>query len=147
MLPALVTHYDISNIYTRYIVKNSSKTFCTLDPFPTKLIVELLPELGPAITKIINLALSFGQFPPQLKSALVKPLIKKSSLDCELLNNYRPVSNLLFLSKLIEKVIATRLFTHMKDNNLLEKNAVCIQAWPQLRNSSIENSKRPPSSH
>jgi len=103
------------------IVKNSSKSFCTLDPFPTKLIVKLLPELGPAITKIINLALSSGQFPPQLKSALVKPLIKKPSLDCELLKNYRPVSNLSFLSKLIEKVIATRLFTHMKDNNLLEK--------------------------
>ena len=62
---------------------------------------------------IINLGLSSGIFPIRFKSAVVKPLIKKLTLDCKVLKNFRPISNLPFLSKLIEKVIAERLVSHM----------------------------------
>ena len=65
--------------------------------------------------------LSSGNFPTRFKSAVVKPLIKKPTLDCEVLKNYRPISNLPFLSKLIEKVIAKRLVSHMQDNGMVEK--------------------------
>ena len=70
---------------------------------------------------IINLCLSSGNFPTRFKSAVVKPLIKKPTLDYEVLKNYRPISNLPFLSKLIEKVIAKRLVSHMQDNGMVEK--------------------------
>ena len=46
--------------------------------------------------------------------------IKKATLDCEVLKNFRPISNLPFLSKLIEKVIAERLVSHMQDNGMLQ---------------------------
>ena len=65
--------------------------------------------------------MSNGIFPTQFKSAVVKPLIKKPTLDCEVLKNFRPISNLPFLSKLIEKVIAERLVGHMHDNGIVEK--------------------------
>ena len=70
---------------------------------------------------IINLCFSSGIFPASFKPAVVKPLLKKPCLDSEILKNFRPVSNLTFLSKLIEKVIARRLFAHLQDNGIMEK--------------------------
>ena len=61
-----------------------------------------------------------GTFPSDLKRALVKPLLKKQGLDSEILKNFRPVSNLSFISKIIEKVVAGRLSEHMGKNNLHE---------------------------
>ena len=51
----------------------------------------------------------------------MKPLIKKPSLDANIYSNYRPVSNLSFVLKIIEKVVASRLRKHMKENNLEEE--------------------------
>ena len=55
-----------------------------------------------------------------MKHAIVKPLLKKSGLDRNLLKNFRPISNLTYLSKIIERVVALRLSTHMNENNLAE---------------------------
>ena len=53
-------------------------------------------------------------------SAIVTPLLKKLGSDVEVLKNYRPVSNLSFISKVIEKVVASRILDHTKENNLLD---------------------------
>ncbi|PIK51812.1 hypothetical protein BSL78_11336 [Apostichopus japonicus] len=58
------------------------------------LLMYLLDDLLPIITTIINNSLFSGQFPDAYKVARVKPLIKKLSLDCEDMKNYRPISNL-----------------------------------------------------
>jgi len=55
-----------------------------------------------------------------MKPALVKPLIKKHSMDCNILNNYRPVSNLTFLSKVIKRAVAFHLNKYLINNNLNE---------------------------
>ena len=55
-----------------------------------------------------------------MKAALVKPLIKKNTMDCNILNNYRPVSNLTFVSKVIEKAVAFHLNKYLINNNLNE---------------------------
>ena len=70
---------------------------------------------------MVNLSLSSGQFPSSLKSAIVNPLLKKASLNPEVYKNFRPVSNLTFISKLIEKIIAKRLLAHLTENCLLDK--------------------------
>ena len=80
-----------------------------------------LPSILLIINSIVNLCLSSGKFPSNMKSAIVLPLLKKSPLDPEIKKNYRPVSNLTFLSKLIEKVIASRLLQHLSKNGLLDK--------------------------
>ena len=64
---------------------------------------------------------SNGLFPTSLKAARVTPLIKKSNLDPEQLKNYRPVSNLPTLSKIIEKLVVAQLQHHMHVNGLNEK--------------------------
>ena len=95
---------------------------CPLDPFPTELITANKEELTPAITSIINRSLVEGIFPSMYKCALIKPLLKKSTLDPLLPKNYRPVSNLCFVSKLVEKVVASQLNDYLLSNNLQEQH-------------------------
>ena len=104
------------------IIKSSNNASCLCDPIPTSLIRgDLLPVVLPVLTDIVNKSLLSGTFPSTLKTALVKPLLKKSSLDQQQMKNYRPVSNIPFLSKVIEKVVASRLASYMESNELNEK--------------------------
>ena len=79
-----------------------------------------LHAIIPIILHIVNICLTTGDFPISCKSSLVIPLIKKPSLDKKMLNNYRPISNLSFLSNVIEKVIYIRILGHFLDNNIVD---------------------------
>ena len=89
------------------------------DPLPAKLMTDHIDVLLPYWLEIVNLSLSTGSM-DCLKSAIISPLLKEmdSVVDVEQFKNYRPVSNLMFLSKLIERCVASRLEKHMKYNNL-----------------------------
>ena len=102
----------------RDIIMKSPSSSCSLDPIPTWLLKKCVDELVPIITKIINLSFSNGTFPDALKSALIKPLIKKPNLDNEILKNYRPVANLTFIAKTIERASASQIHDYLVDNNL-----------------------------
>ena len=80
---------------------------CSFDPFPAVLLKEYLDL--PTLCRIVNLSLESGQLPYSLKTAVLSLLLKKPSLDHELLGNYKPISNLKVISKIIEKVVALRL--------------------------------------
>ena len=92
---------------------------CGLDPLPVSMLKECLPVLLGHITKIVNLSLNLGDLPISLKKAIIKPLLKKIGLEPEL-KNYRPVSNLSFLSKLIEKIVAKQFVDHLIENGLFD---------------------------
>ena len=87
---------------------------------PTWLVKGCLDVLINPITNIVNKSLSLAVFSRSMKAALVKPLIKNHTMDCNILNNYRPVSNLRFLSKVIEKAVAFHLNKYLINNNLNE---------------------------
>ena len=70
--------------------------------------------------------------PDSIKSAIVTPLIKKPTLDKEDLKNYRPVSNLPFVSKVIERVVDNQLRSHMSENDLFE----CMQSAYRANHST-----------
>ena len=95
-----VTSNEVKNI-----IKRSPKKSCSLDPMPTWMLKECVDILLPNITNTINLSILSGNVPSELKYAHVRPLLKKQGLDQEDLKNYRPVSNLSFLSKVLEKVV------------------------------------------
>ena len=84
----------------------------------TWLVKECSHEIAPFFTKIINASLISGIFPSELKFAIVKPLLKRSNLDTESLANYRPVSNLPFLSKLLEKIVFSRIQKYLLSGNI-----------------------------
>ena len=91
-----------------------------LDPIPTSLTKECLSDLLPLITRIVNSSLGSGVVPPQFTQAVVTPTLKKPGLDPNDLKNFRPVSNLPFISKILEKVVLTQLQKHLSENDLLE---------------------------
>ena len=58
--------------------------------------------------------------PTELKQAVIRPLLKKPSLDYQEFKNFRSISNLTFLSKVIEKVVALQLVDYIENNGLCE---------------------------
>jgi len=105
---------------TKIIMSSATKS-SPLDPMPTWLLKSNIKHVVPAITHVINYSLSSGVFPDCLKEATVTPLLKKSNLDPSNLKNYRPVSNLSFISKTLERVVAARLSEHVGKNTLYER--------------------------
>ena len=85
----------------------------------TPLLLECLDSLLPCITAVFNNSLVSGVFPSVYKPALVKSLLKKMSLNYDDLKNYRLVSNLSFLSKVLETIVLSQLNEHLNHNNLL----------------------------
>ena len=74
----------------------------------------------PIIAQIVNSSLSTGTFPESLKHAVISPVIRKQSLNPHELKNYRPVSNIPYLSKIIERHAVDNIARHMTENNLEE---------------------------
>ena len=99
------------------IIKSSKSTTCLLDPLPSKIIKENCHIFTPAISKIVNNSLSSAHFYDDWKSAVVTPLLKKRGLETTK-TNYRPVSNLSFISKIAEKSVIHQLNEHFTINNL-----------------------------
>ena len=95
------------------------KKTCALDPIPTWLLTKCHSEFNPIITTIINASLELCHVSNILKSALVTPFLKKAGLSL-IFKNFRPVSNLKFISKLIERTVSTQLLDHLSANNTLE---------------------------
>ena len=114
----LLTFESVTDEFVLKIINSAYTKSCELDPIPTTLLYENLDILLPTITNIINTSLTTGIVPRDLKTAVVKPLLKKPSLDKNLLKNYRPISNLPFLSKILEKVVLHKLLSHLQENNL-----------------------------
>ena len=101
------------------IIQSSPTKTCDFDPIPTSLLKKCI-ELTPIITTIVNESLTSGTYPDIFKEALVRPLLKKKGTNIDELKNYRPVSNLHFISKVMEKAVASQLETHLVHNELLD---------------------------
>ena len=95
---------------------------CDLDPIPTWLVKECIDDLAPHLLRIVNLSLRCAQVPVSMQEALVFPTIKNVHGDRDALTNYRPVSNLSFISKLLEKVVLEQITAHLDDQDLLNKH-------------------------
>ena len=114
----LLTFQPVTDEFVLKIINSASAKSCELDPIPTTLLYENLYILLPTITNIINTSLITGIVPRDLKIAVVKPLLKKPSLNKKLSKYYRPISNLPFLSKILEKVVLHKLLSHLQENSL-----------------------------
>ena len=108
----------IEQLVREVIQKSLPKTY-ELDPIPATLLSENLDVLLPTTINIMNHSLTTGTLPPDFKTAVVKPLLNKPSLDPNALSNYRPISNLPFLSTRLEKIVLRHLFAHIDTHNLL----------------------------
>lgn len=112
---------ELTQVEVKRLISELNTTSSELDILPTRILKSYVDPLLPNITNLVNLLLKQGVFPTKYKQAVVRPLLKKVGLELEL-SNYRPVSNLSFLSKVIEKAVLYRLNKHVNQNNLLPKN-------------------------
>ena len=114
-----MTHFrPISDEKTLKILNNMKKTTCDVDPCNMNFLMEFKGILLGTWTKIINKSLLSGYFLQSWKKAIIRPLIKSSKLHREF-KNYRPISNLSFISKLIEKAALLQISTFFEGQNLL----------------------------
>ena len=77
-------------------------------------------SLIPLMTALINSSLASGDIPDSMNVARVSPLLKKPSMDSEDLKSYISVSNLSFLSELLERVVAKTLQSYMDTHGLYD---------------------------
>ena len=87
---------------------------CALDPFPTSTLKTVVGELAPFLTELVNRSLSTGCVPE-----VFTPRFKKVDLDPSDVRSYRPISNLSVISKLLEKLVARQLLSHLNSTGLL----------------------------
>ena len=98
------------------IIKKSRNKSCDLDPFPT--FKSYNNQLIFPNNTIINLSMQGGVVQRDFKQALVNRLIKKQILCKNDLKNYRSISKLIFLSKILEKVVANQIHEHIYNHHL-----------------------------
>ena len=109
-VPATVE--EITNFLSDMTIKTSPE-----DPIPAPVLKLIIKDLIPHILTLVNLSLATGSV-EGLKESVVIPILKKHNLDHEILNNFRPITNIEFIGKMIEKVVLSRLNQHMNANNM-----------------------------
>ena len=81
---------------------------------------EVLDSFIYDVLDIVNCSLETGIFPNTLKTAFVRPLLKKHTLDPSVLSNFRPISHLPFLGKILEKAVLKQLDAFLQKNEIHE---------------------------
>ena len=97
---------------------NSTPKSCDLDPIPSKLLIKCLDSILSTHIDLFNSSLASGIFPQCFKSALITRIRKKRCLGHNDLNNYRPVSNLWFIAKILEKLVLSQVSSYINSHNL-----------------------------
>ena len=91
----------------QFVGKLKPKTSAGPDGISTKLLKAMIPTILKPVTHLFNLSLYTGYIPLELKTAKVIPIYKSDERD--LFTNYRPISLLPSLSKLLEKIVAKQM--------------------------------------
>ena len=117
-----MTEVEVSSI----IYKMSSKS-CELDAIPTTVLKQILPDVIGVITKIVNISLTTGAFSQSWKTAVICTLLKKVGLEL-IPRNYRPVSNLCFLSKVVEKCMLKQFTRYCNSQDLIPQYQLAYRA-------------------
>ncbi|KAJ0183168.1 hypothetical protein K1T71_001144 [Dendrolimus kikuchii] len=101
---------------------NSLKSDSTVgwDSIPTKVLKMAKNILTVPLTHIVNLCIEKGVFPKVFKKSIIHPIFKAGDRNC--VGNYRPISVLTSLSKVLEKIVNKRLVTYLEDKHILSNN-------------------------
>ena len=99
----------------------SAVSWIRLLPSSSRPVKACLDILSPFITLMCNASIQEGTLPASQKEAIVIPALKKFGLDTHDMKNYRPISNLSFMSKVVEKLIFEQLSVYLVENKLFPK--------------------------
>ena len=122
----------VSKIFIERELKQLKRHKATgIDDLPSNLLKDTAQEISKPIAYIINLSQSTSIIPNEWKIAIVNPLHK--SCDRENCDNYRPISILPVISKIMEKAVNSQLIEYLQTNNLL-----CSSQFGYRKNRSTE---------
>ena len=121
-------------------MKSTKKSF-SLDPMPTPLLMDCLDVLLPVLTKMLNLLLQTGLFHDDWKLADVHPRLKnpKAELVC---SHLRPISNLSFVSKLVERAVFSQTHDHLTAHALYPKAQSSYRRFHSTETALLRVKKR-----
>ena len=108
----------VTELTVTKIVKLSKPTTAAVDPCPSSWIKDHIDICVPLLAHIVNSSFSQNNFADSWKRAVVIPLLKKQGLDL-ILPNYRPVSNLTYMSKIVERCALDQFSLHLQEDDLL----------------------------
>jgi len=111
------------------IISKLKPATCISDPIPTSFF-KVYSCMDEHVLHIVNCSLQTGVFPQVLKTTVVKPYLKRNNLDPWIVNNYRPVSNLPFLSKILEKLVFNQLNEFLDSNQFKFLNSTNLVFRP-----------------
>ena len=104
---------------------------------PTYILKQCVNNVIPVITAMVNKSLNEMSVPTAFKQANVRPLLKKPGLDMNNLKNYRPVSNLPFVSEIIEKVVASRIEDHFDKHKLHDNRQSAYRSFHSTKTALL----------
>jgi len=111
--PTLSSFRPVTTEEVRRLLSAMPSKSSPLDVLPCSLLKSCSDVFAPVITKLANLSMQTGKFPASYKQAQVMPLLKKAGLDSSSPGNYRPISNLTTVFKVLERLVLTRLRPHL----------------------------------
>ena len=123
--PCSFLHYAMNDLKSvtsdeiKKIILESPPKSSHTDCISTWLLLKCIDTLITPITKLYNMSLTSCVFPDIFKKAYVTPLLKKAGLNKENYADYRPISNLAFLGKVLERVILSQLQQHLDSESAL----------------------------
>lgn len=106
------------------------------DDIPTKLLKMLKAIVVPVMTRITNSCIETGVFPEVFKTSLIHPIYKTGDRNC--VGNYRPISVLPALSKIVEKILNKRLISYLEKENILSTNQFGFRAGRSTADAVLE---------
>ncbi len=120
----LANFSEVSEVSLSKVITRAPSKSCSLDPVPTWFLKDpaILQSVLPTLTALVNTSLTSGEVPTCLKSALVTPILKKSGLDPDELRNHRPISNVPYASKVLERVAANQISEHLEIHGLRDSH-------------------------
>lgn len=110
----------ISFEYLQEIVCRLKPSGSTVDILPPYFLKQVFDAVGPYLVTLINRCFETSSVPDVLKHATVYPLLKRHNLDPIVLENYRPISNLSFITKILEKIVLLQLQSFLDENKIFE---------------------------
>ena len=111
--------FDLPTITEIYNLIVTAKNSSPNDPLPLTITKLIASTLSPLFKIIIDESLTYGTIPDLLKLSLITPLLKKPKLDKTELSNYRPISQIPLLAKILEKIYK-QFISYLTKYNLLD---------------------------
>jgi len=115
----LLSFSEVSADDVRRVLLRSPAKTCALDPLPTCVLLEVVDVLLPFICVMCNTSLREGCLPCTQKTAIITPVPKKQNADPDEPKNYRPISNLTFMSKVLERIVVEQVTQHLEEADLM----------------------------